>query len=151
MDANDKARWETLVNDLEGTIVIGVSENRNNYRLVADIKVRVAGRQPCVPVSHVTRHWQLDDIQTETRQALIVIFQNFVVLIRGVVFECADDRVRIDKSRNVVDMAVGVVARDALAEPNEMTHAQRISEMLFDLAAVQMWISILIEKALFRG
>src|SRR5215831_13498283 len=108
MDANDETCRETLANDLESTTVIGVSENRSDYGFVADIKVRVACRQPCVPISHMTRHWQLDDIQTKSRKTLVIIFQNFIVLIRRVVLKRADDCVRTHKSRNVIDVPVRV-------------------------------------------
>ena len=44
VDTHDAARWETLPDDVERALVIAVVKNRHDNGVVADVKIRVAGR-----------------------------------------------------------------------------------------------------------
>jgi len=48
-------------------------------------------------------------------------------------------------------VAVGIVAGDAVAEPEDMTYAEVVAQHALDLRAVQMGIAVGIQQARFRG
>ena len=48
-------------------------------------------------------------------------------------------------------MPVGVVAGDAVAEPENIADAEIIAQALLDLLARKIWISILVQEAGFTG
>src|SRR2546426_10639327 len=45
------------------------------------------------------------------------------------------DRAGIDEATQIVHMAVGIVARDSLGEPQDVRHAEPVAQDRFDLAA----------------
>ena len=51
-----------------------------------------------------------------------------MVGIVGARLDDGDDRPGIDEPRQVVDVAVGVVAVDAPAEPDDVAHAEKVGE-----------------------
>jgi hypothetical protein len=74
-------------------------------------------------VHNASRHRQLNDIhltsilQTHFRQRLQIGLQRLVVLIVLVCLNDGNDSVVIDKSCQVVDMAIRIVADDPIAKP----------------------------------
>ena len=52
---------------------------------------------------------------------------------RRIVLDHRDDRVGLDEAGQVVDVAVGVVAHDAVAEPEDLRHAEEVAQVALDL------------------
>ena len=48
-------------------------------------------------------------------------------------------------------MAVGVVALNAIAEPENLAHPEKVAQPLFNFGARAVWIAVLIKKARFAG
>ena len=61
--------------------------------------------------------------------------QQRVVRVARVVLDDGHHRRRRDEARQVVDVAVGVVADDAVAEPQDVPRAEVVAQMLLDLGA----------------
>ncbi len=80
-------------------------------------------------------------------EAREVVAQDGVVHIGGIVFEDGDDGVGRDEAREVVDVAVGVVAGDSVAEPQHVGHAEIGAQVILDVGAAQRGISIRVEQA----
>ena len=62
----------------------------------------------------------------------------------------ADRMPRPGKAGNIVDMAVGMVVQQAIAQPDEVRHAQRTPDGRLDLVRRQVRIAVGIEQALAR-
>jgi hypothetical protein len=65
-NANNTSRWKAVPNHVEGSPVIGMTEDRNDHCRVSDVKICVTRGIPCVAVTDVAGHGQLHDIQAKT-------------------------------------------------------------------------------------
>ncbi len=61
--------------------------------------------------------------------------QDFVVRIRGILFNGADDHVWCDEASDVVDVTVSIVAHDPFAQPQDLRHPKIVFQILFDLVS----------------
>ena len=146
VDANDFVSGKMFLEDLQcQPIVLPVPVYRHKKRSVDEVKVDVGGGEPLAVVLDHAGHGDLDDPE---RLAILIakrfdppaiFFQNLIILILFVRFDAHDDRLRVDESGQVVDMAVGVVASDAVAEPGDVLLAVVILEILLDLLIWRGW------------
>ena len=106
--------------------------------------------------SDAARHRQLDDLirppgriprQLEPAQ---VVLQRRVVRVGRIVLDRADDGPRRDEARDVVDVAVGVVAGDALAEPQHLADAEEIAQRAFQVGPRLARVAVGVQQALLR-
>ena len=81
VDSHDAMLGKTALDDVERTLVVAVSKDRNDNGVIADVKVRVARRQPSIVGTDITRHGKRNDIDPKRLQAIVIAFQNFVVFI----------------------------------------------------------------------
>src|SRR5436309_7139853 len=65
VDTHDAARRETLPDDVERALVIAVVKNRHDNGVVADVKIRVAGRESRVRTADIPGHGKRNDINVE--------------------------------------------------------------------------------------
>src|SRR3972149_4403792 len=137
--------------------IVGIVEHGCEHDFVGDIKVRVACRQTRSVGIARARAGQLHDVQfvailvRRALQPLIILLETAIPFLSRIRFEGAADRVRVDKSGDVVDMAIRVVTGDTLAQPNNTSDAKRLLEQPFDFGAAHFRITILIEQALLGG
>src|SRR5438552_1343178 len=130
VNADHAPPGEELGEGLERLPVARVVEGRDQHRRVSDVEVRVAGRQALAVEDDGRGHRQLHDPERRrvlighACQALAVLPQRVVVRVGGVLLARDDDGTRVDEAREVVDVAVRVVARDAAAEPEDLAHAE---------------------------
>src|SRR3989449_11408254 len=78
------------------------------------------------------------------------LFRSRIVRVR---LPAQYDRTGIDEATQIVHMAVGIVARDSLAEPQDVRHAELVAQDRFDLAAPEAGVPDLhggIESTLLR-
>ncbi len=93
---------------------------------VGDVEVGIARRQPSSFVHDGRRHRQLEHLERaavgEARpvEPLAILGQRLVVFVAAVGLDDRDDEVFGDEAREVVDVAVGVVADDAVTEPDDL-------------------------------
>ncbi len=138
---------------------MGVVECGNEYQVVGDIEIRIAGREPLPIEMHRLGHGQRFD--AERAAALVlhmtkegeILLQGMIVDVGLVFFDDGNHRVWIYKPRDVVHMAVGVVAGDPMSEPQDARDAEVFAENLFEVQASETGVARLngTEQALFRG
>ena len=66
-------------------------------------------------------------------QALQIVLKDLVVLVLRIFFDRRHDRCGADESGQVVDVAVGVVAGNSFAEPEDLGLAVIVLQVLLDL------------------
>ena len=71
--------------------------------------------------------------------------ERLVIFIIAIFFNNGHNGVLRNKTGKIVDVAVGVVAGDAVAEPENLTNAEIIAKTLFDFAAAQIGITIFVQ------
>ena len=69
----------------------------------------------------------------------------------GRAVDAGEDRPWIGESREVVDVAVGVIALDALFQPEDFGDAESVAQELFDLRAAELRIAVGIEQHRLGG
>ena len=77
-------------------------------------------------------------------QAREISLERLVIFIVAIFFNNSYDGLCGDKPREIVNVAVGVVAGNAFAEPENIADTQIIPQTLFDLIARKIWIAILV-------
>ena len=65
--------------------------------------------------------------------------------------DAGKQRLGIDKSSEVVDVAIRIVALDALLEPEDLRDSKAIAEVLFDFLPAEQGIPVRIEEHGFGG
>jgi len=157
VDSYDLALGKQGTQKFNDPTVIGVSVLGDEHCFVTDIKIRITCGEPRSLRHHTPRHWKRDDVEPCSililgpLQKLIVFSQGRVVLVLGVFLEGAQHRGGIDKSGEVVDMAIGVIPQNSMVEPDKMTNTQMISQGPFDVVSPQMGIAIRVQKTLVGG
>ena len=114
--------------DAERDAVGRVVERRHQHRVVGDVEVRVARRQPLAVEDDRRRHRQRDHLAAAGRPGRSCRRRRSQVLAqaarssrrRGSSSTTVTTVRGVDEARQVVDVAVGVVAGDAAAEPEHL-------------------------------
>src|SRR5579863_6894270 len=159
MDADDFAAGECGGDGVEGDAVVGIVKCGHEHDAVSDIEVGVAGGQALVAKYDRARQRELDEVEllaggrARGFEAGEVVGERLVVGVAGVGFDDGKDGVGRGEARDVVDMAVGVVAGDATAEPDDLIDAEVVVERALELLAAHAGIALLdvAEQAFFRG
>ncbi len=140
VDADDRAIGEELAEDAEGEPVFRVVEGRDEDGRVADVEVRVGGRE-APPVEEKRRgHRDKGDfdlraiLEPQALEPLAVLLEGGVVLVGAVLLAAENDGAGAGESRDVVHVSVRVVAGDAPVQPEDIAGAQKIAEDLFVVA-----------------
>src|SRR5919106_2498936 len=139
---DDLAIREQVLQDAQGFGVVGIIEYRNQHDLVGDVEIRIARRQTRAFAINGARTRQSYDGQLFTvlilsvLETLVVFLQITVIVVLWVRFDDTHHCRWIDKSRDVVDMAVGIVADDTFAKPNHAIDSQRVLEILLNLGLI---------------
>src|SRR6266550_3266434 len=127
--------------------VARVVEGRDEDRRVRDIEVGVARGQPLAGEDDRGGHRKRDDAQPPSvlvghaREARAVVAQGRVVGIRWIAFLGDHHRSLVDEARDVVHVAVRVVARDPAAEPEDLPDAEVGAEEPLDRVAAHARVS----------
>ena len=74
-----------------------------------------------------------------------------MVRIAPVRLHAGDEAVGLVETRDVVDVAVGVVADNPLAHPQHLLDAEVVAQILLDVAAEEPRIAVLVQEALLAG
>ena len=122
--------WENTPAIFPRLFVVGIVEHRHEHDFIGNIKIGVARRQTRAGGEKRRRTGQGDNIQFPTvlvaraLQALVVFSQAAVIIVLRIRLSNTGNGRRIDEARDVVDMAVGIVADDTIAEPEDMAAPQ---------------------------
>ncbi len=149
VNADDLAVRKNFSQSVQRHAVVGIVEGGNKHQPVGDVEIRVAGRQACPKEDDRTRKGQLDEVNclpSRVRAALSrARFSLSGAWLGSLAFgsTAATIVVGADETRNVVHVAVGVVAGDAAIEPNDLIDAEKIRENLLQLLAAHARVALL--------
>ena len=77
--------------------------------------------------------------------------ERLVIFVVAIFFYNRDDGTLRNKTREIVDVPIGVVAGDAVTEPENLANAQIIPQALFDFTATQLRIAVCIQETRLGG
>jgi hypothetical protein len=72
------------------------------------------------------------------------LLERLVIFVVAILFNDSYDSSFGYEARQIIDVTVGIVARNAIAKPKDVAHAEIIAQPLLDLIARKIGISILI-------
>ena len=153
VDADNLAVAETLLEDVGGTGVVVALVGGKDDQAVGDIEVGVAGGKPLPFVVDGRGHGQLDNSgllavgQAATVEGGEVLLQGLVVAVVFVALDSGDDGVGGDETAQVVDMTVGVVAVDAVTQPDDIVQSIVVAQITLDVGLRQLGVAVGIEQA----
>ena len=158
-NGDDLAIGEQAGEGGEGDAVIWVAEGGDEDDAVGDVKIGVACGKALAGEKYWLGHGEGFDAQGLAGFIFHLLEQGEIFLewsvIRfgGIWFDDRDNRERVNEAGKIVDMAVGVVAGDTVAEPEDVGGAEVIAEDGFNLIARHSGIARLdrAEKAFFGG
>src|SRR5678816_195614 len=95
------------------------------------------------------RHWKRENIEFTTTdfhlaQTREILLKRFVIFVSAILFNDSYDSSLGYKPREVIDVTVGIVAGNAIANPENFAHAEIIAQALLDLMARKIGIPILV-------
>src|SRR5882762_7478992 len=131
----------------EGHGVIRVVKRRYEHNLIRNIKISVARGKPLPIEIHDRGHGQCFNAQhvavlifhlAKQRQILL---QRLVIRLGRIFFNYGHHRRGIHKARQIVHVAVRVVPSDTVLEPQNVRHAEKVSEDFFQFLAYKPWIA----------
>src|SRR2546426_1219103 len=140
MDADGRTVLDQLGKTTECIAVVRVVERRHQDGSVRDVKVRITRGEALALEVERRRHRQMDHVdlgpvfESHPLETLAVFLEWPVVRIVRVRLPAQYDRAGIDEATQIVHMAVGIVARDSLAEPQDVRHAKLVAQYRFDIA-----------------
>src|SRR5262245_1361239 len=149
----DATVGKTPLQNFASLRVVRMAIGGNQDRFVSDVEISVASGQTLILEIDRPRHWQFYDSQRlavlifHPQQAFVVIDQNSVIFVPGIVFDHCDDRVRRDEPRQVINVPIGVVADYTVAQPQDVRGPEVVFQILLDLFAVEMRVAVGIEQA----
>ena len=76
--------------------------------------------------------FRIDEFVARRFEALKVVLERLMIWVVAPGLDDRHDRLCVDKPRQVIDVAVRVVAVDAAAEPDDVANAQVVREDLLD-------------------
>src|SRR3954464_15599379 len=102
------------------------------------------------------RHWECDDVQFASSdfhpaQAVEIFLKRLVVFRCAILFNDSYNRSLGYKPREIIDVTVGVIAGDAIAEPENLADAEIIAQALLDVITGKIGIPIFVQEARFTG
>ncbi len=153
VNADDFARGKQLCERVERDAVVRIVERGNQHQAVGDVEIRVAGRQPLAVEVDRRGHGERDHAQAGALQQLQIFPQRFVVRFDDLVDD-GHHGFLIHEARQIVDVTVRVVARDALLQPDGPANPEIIGEVSLQIRASEAGITHLhgfAQQAFFGG
>jgi len=149
VDADDLTIGEELGQGVQRDPISGVVEGWYQDEAIGDVEVGVASRQPMAIEADGCGYRKRHDAK---RVAVLVnsgmkprpiLLKGLMIGVGLVGFDHGHNRPRIDEPGKIVDVAVGVVAGDAPAQPDDIAYAQVISKNLLQLRTLKTGIAAL--------
>ena len=134
MSRSGKSRLQRRRGLLVARRVVG----RQQHEPVGDVEVGVAGRQPLALVLQGPRHRQRDDPERPTvlvghpAEPLQVGLERLVVFVRRIGLDGGHHGPLVHEPGQIVHVAVGVVARDPVAQPEDLGDAEIVAQVALD-------------------
>src|ERR1043166_5808939 len=137
MDSHDFAVGEAVGDDAEGAPVVRVVEGRDDHDAVRDVEIRVARRDALPIENDRRRHGKRNYIKSCRSEPLAVLAKNRMVLIPWTFFLAKKNAFGRDEAREIVDVAVRVVADNPAAKPYHTLGPEHVGKDLLDPLAAE--------------
>src|SRR4029077_6807217 len=159
VDGDDFALRKKLRQGVQRDTVVGTIENRRENDSVSNVEISVACGKSAAFEDNWLRHGDLYNIEgpavliASGLQAAEVGAERAVIRVFRVGLDHGDHGVGRDEAGQVVDVAVGVVAQNAAAQPDHVRRSQVVGEELFVVDAGHVRVALLLfaEEAFFGG
>src|SRR5256714_1133718 len=158
-DAHDLAPGKKSGQGVEGHAVVGVIKCRDEHEFVGNVEVGIARRQALIIEINRRGHGKRLDAKGPPggvfhgfEQRKIFLKRDIVSVVRILLHDGHDGR-GADEAREVVHMAVGIVASDAVLEPQNLRDAQIAAENVRVIFACETVVALLAlaEQAFLGG
>ena len=149
INGHDLARGEQLRQRVERNAIVRIVEDRHQHHSIRDVEIRIAGGQAAAFEDDRARHRNLYDVEAlailvaRRSQASQIVVQGRIIFVLLIRLDHRDDRVGRDEAGDVVDVAVRVVAGDALAEPDDRLDSEIVGKHLLVGSAIHGRIALL--------
>ena len=153
VDADDFAVGEEGFEDVGGLIVGEATIGGKNDLSIGNVEVGVGSREALVVIEDDVGHGKFNNGglfavgEAATVEHSKILLQGLIVLVPGIFFDDGNDGVGRDKAREVVDMAVGVIAHNAVAQPDDIFHTVVVSKVVLYLILIELRIAVGVEEA----
>jgi len=130
MDANDVPVRHEGGQRAERDAVVRIVECRDEHDAVGDVEIRVARRQALAAHHHGAREGEFNELKCPIvrpgeLEPFHVVYRTAMVFIVGRILLVREhDDTGRDESRDVIDVAVSIVADVALAEPDRLSNTE---------------------------
>jgi hypothetical protein len=142
IDGDDLASGEGLVERGDGPGIVLAAIDRKEDGGVRDVEICVAGGEALALAFHAGWHGERENMErlaareSHDVESVEVALEGLEIRVVLVFFDGGDDGGRADEAGDVIDMAVGIVALDAVAEPEDGFHPECVAEFFFDGGAI---------------
>ena len=115
---------------------------RHQHATVGDIEIGIASRETLAVIFHHARHGQFHDAQRisvlilHRPQTVQILLQETVIGVGRILLNHSDHGPRIREPSDIIDMPIGVITNDSIAQPENMAHPQVIPQLLFNLLPI---------------
>jgi hypothetical protein len=158
-NGDDLAIGEKFGEGGERDAIVWIAEGGDEDDAIGDVEIGVAGGETLSGEEDGFGHGEGFDAQGLAGFIFHLLEEREIFLERGVIgfgwiwFDDRDNRGRVDEAGEIVDVAVGIVAGDTVAEPENVGGTEIIAQDIFDFGAGHPGIARLdrAEEALFGG
>ena len=143
VDADDLPPRKAAREDRQRDAVARIVEGRREHDTVSHVEVRVARRHAAAGEEERLGHGQFDDAHPRAPQPTHIVAQRLEVFVAAVALDRRRDHARRDEARDIVDVAVRVVAGDAAPEPDDAPRAEEVAQHALVAVAPQARVALL--------
>ena len=142
IDRDDLAGGEGLVERGDGPGIVLAAIDRKEDGGVRDIEICVARGEALALAFHAGWHGERENMKrlaarkSHDVESVEVALEGLEIWVVLVFFDGGDDGGRADEPGDVIDMAIRVVALDAVAEPEDGFHPECVAEFFFNCSAI---------------
>jgi len=153
----DLAAWKVGSEEIQNHFVGGGSEDGDEHGGVSNVKVSVAGWITMMRTIRARGHGKLDNFEGSSarvfgqRKPVEVVCQRGMIRVLGVGFNNRRDHPRGKKAGQIIDMPVGIVTLETLAQPDNLSDTQPLRKSCFNFRSRQRGITVGMKKTLFSG
>ena len=126
VDADDAMLRHLALKDFEGKSVVGIAVRREQHDAIGDVEIGVAGGETLAVVLDGPGHGQFDDAERLARGILHgvkpfeILLEDLEIGVLRILFDDGGDSIGIEETGEIIDMTIGVIADDAIAEPKDL-------------------------------
>src|SRR5262249_52769606 len=146
IDADHASIRETFAESGYCSFIARIGKRGNEHTRVCDIKIRVTRRESQYFAHNLLRHRKREDVEFAAMDfhlelASEVLLERLVIFVGAIFFNDSDDSSLRYKAGEIIDVTIGVVAGDAVTEPQNFGDAEIIAQTLLDFISRKIGIS----------